>query len=225
VNRVASQLKSDSPVTRNFLTAHPEAAIHLAQNPYELSEIRNDRGTAERFIAEIGTRSNTYNSEIFDKAEDLIDLPYLFSSTFLERHKEFAQAVVASALNGEDIKLPFFLHNNSDLIVDEISISISTSELIHAYQVSLAVNKLPSDFPLDKNFLSKNKAITTAIVGSEEFLSNLKKAKEPLNKLFGAGRTASGVDTKIINIVSRVFQPSVSRSNSQTSSTIIDIFA
>ncbi len=218
-DKVASSLGSTSPITGKFLNAHPEAAIHLLESPYDLSRVKTDRVAAKRFVDEIGRNSAAYNSEIAAKAKDLLKMPTHFSTDFLEKDARFAQLVVASELSGEDLKLAGYLRANTDLSLRDFS----TSDLVEAYQADLAENRFQGDFPLVRGFFLKNKAIAAAVVASDKLVSNLKKEGSMLENFFGPRRSSTDAAKEGGDIVAKTYQSSSDIGEAQY--VTIDLFA
>ena len=206
IKKVTSYLGSSSPVTSQFLSDHPEAAIHLLLNPSTMANIKNDSTAAERFVAQAEDNLSTYQSEIATKAKDLINMPGTFTTDFFNKNQAFARLVVASALNGESVKLPFYLKANPDLTLR----IFSSPSIIDKYETKLAANKLPADFPLDSNFLSANKAIVSAIIGSDKFVKGLEKDKSTLSQLFGPEGFSVKIEGDVMKVLSSNYQPSIS---------------
>ena len=190
VRKVADYLGASSPITEDFLLDHPEATIHLLLNPYTLSRVKEDQALARKFVAEAGSEAATYDTEIAQKAKELVGMPTLFSTTFFERNKAFARMVVASALNGEPLKLPSFIKTNPDLT----SRYFSEKELIEAYETKIAQERFPSNFPLDGEFFARNRSIVIAVIGSDRFVENLKGSEKELKDLFRSDRLEIGKD-------------------------------
>ncbi len=170
-------------------------------HPSTLSRIKTDPAEARTFINELSRNTDSYNSEIASKAKELLDMPHVFTTEFLENETKFSQVVVASSLNGDALKLPDYIQVNPDLTLDDFT----TSGLIEAYQVTLAMSMFPDDFPLDKGFFSKNKSITSAVILSEEFVSNLKKDTAELEKFFGSGRFTVNFSKNFMKTISGIY--------------------
>ncbi len=199
VKKVSSLAGRDSPLTEDFLQDHPEAAIYLLLHPYTLSTLKEDQTLARRFVAEAGRNAPTYNREIAKKAKELVDMPTLFSTTFFERNQAFARMVVASALNGEPLKLPSFIRTNPELT----SRHFSQKDLIEAYERRIAQERFPPDFPLDGGFFARNRSLVIAVIGSDEFVENLKGSEALLKDLFG--EKGGGISGELFGILLKAF--------------------
>jgi len=203
IKKVTSYLGSSSPVTERFLADHPDAAIHLLLNPALMDRVKSDQTVAERFVARAEDNLSTYRNEIAARARDLINMPGTFTTEFFTKNQAFAKLVVASALNGEPVKLPFYLKANPDLTLR----IFSSPSIIKEYETSLAKNKLPSDFPLRDGLLSENRPIVSAIIGSDKFVEGLKRDKSLFTRLFSRDIYSMPLDERVMKIISTNYQP------------------
>ncbi len=200
-DKVESVLGTNPYITSDFIDAHPEAGIYLLEHRDILKQVKDDRTKAKTFVDEIGSNSDTYNNEIASIAKSLIDMPSKFDTTFLQDNQEFAQMVVASELGDESLKLASYIKSNPDITLDDFT----TSDIVNAYQADLAVGRFEEEFPLAGNFLTRNMSIATAIIGSEEFASNLNNESQRIEEFFGPRRSQVKLDKNTIDTVNNIY--------------------
>jgi hypothetical protein len=196
--KAASMFHHRSKVTETFLRENPIAAIYLIQNPDIARELDNSNSKATDFVNTFTTLENQLKPSIVSQALSLLSGTGI-TQDFLENNMEFAEVIVADELANDGPSLAGYLRNRSDLtrIIGRIengevymdSSGMDLSELIAAQQSKLAVEKLPSDFPLDEDFFRNNVGLAFLVNQSEEFSKALADSEELVVRFINSKKT------------------------------------
>jgi len=196
--KAASMFHHRSKVTETFLRENPIAAIYLIQNPDIARELDNSNSKATDFVNTFTTLENQLKPSIVSQALSLLSGTGI-TQDFLENNMEFAEVIVADELANDGPSLAGYLRNRSDLtrIIGRIengevymdSSGMNLSELIAAQQSKLAVEKLPSDFPLDEDFFRNNVGLAFLVNQSEEFSKALADSEELVVRFINSKKT------------------------------------
>ena len=196
--KAASMFTKKTKITESFLRENTAAAIYLIQNPDKAREYNNSNAKATEFVNTFETTESQIKSSIVSDALSLLSGSGI-TQEFLENNMDFTEVVVADNLANEGPSLAGYIRENRELTniigrIENGEIVMDTSgtdlsAVIAAQQAELAVEKLPSDFPLDENFFRGNVGIAFLVNQSDEFSRALVESEEVVERFITSKKT------------------------------------
>jgi len=164
----------------DYFTDNPLAAAYLLANPSEARKIANDSSSssAEAFQKRYALGKSVIQDDVAKRAYTLLDNTTAYPLSYLKADTNFSALLVGAAQLNENNDLGTYLKNRPELTLERVDVS----ELLRTYEVDKAAKHLPSDSPLDREFLSQNVGLALVLNRHEDarqdIVSDLPRLRE-----------------------------------------------
>lgn len=150
----------------DYFTANPLAAAYLLANPTEARRIANDSSSssAEAFEKKFALGRSVIQDDVARRAHTLLDNTTAYPLSYLKADTNFSSLLVGASQLKENNDLGTYLRNRPELTLERVDVS----ELLRTYEVDKASKHLPTDSPLDKEFLSQNVGLALVLNRHEQ---------------------------------------------------------